>query len=320
MNPQFFTEYKETSEVRIASSYGKQHIALIYGGMSAERDVSKSSAKGIEKTLVEIGYQVTAIDMGADIAQVLAQIKPDVVFNALHGTYGEDGCLPGLLNIMRIPYTHSGVLSSALAFDKVKSKEMFFANHIQQAKSLLVSSSMGYRDDPLPRPYVIKPMNQGSSVGVELVFDEDEFKFADYKFPYGDVLIEEYIRGREMQVAVLNGEALGALEIQLINKRFYDYEAKYTEGYTRHLMPAPIASTAYENLLALAEKAYKVLDCNGMARVEFIYQEEKNEFFILEVNTHPGFTPLSLCPEIANAVGITFPQLLEEMLASAKCE
>ena len=320
MNPQFFTEYKATSEVHIASSHGKQHIALIYGGMSAEREVSKSSAKGIEKTLVEMGYQVTAIDMGADIAQVLAQIKPDVVFNALHGTYGEDGCLPGLLNIMRIPYTHSGVLSSALAFDKVKSKEMFFANHLQQAKSVFVSSSMGYREDPLPRPYVIKPVNQGSSVGVELVFAEDDFQFADYKFPYGDVLIEAYIQGREMQVAVLNGEALGALEIQLINKRFYDYEAKYTEGYTRHLMPAPIESAAYETLLGLAEKAYKVLGCNGMARVEFIYQEAKNEFFILEVNTHPGFTPLSICPEIANAVGITFPQLLEEMLASAQCE
>lgn len=320
MNPQFFTEYKAASEIHVASSQGKKHIALIYGGMSAEREVSKSSAKGIEKTLVELGYQVTAIDMGADIAQVLAQVRPDLVFNALHGTYGEDGCLPGLLNIMRIPYTHSGVLSSALAFDKVKSKEMFFANHILQAKSVLVSSSMGYREDPLPRPYVIKPVNQGSSVGVELVFAEDNFDFVNYTFPYGDVLVEEYIQGREMQVAVLNGEALGALEIELINKRFYDYEAKYTEGYTRHLMPAPIPSTAYETLLSLAEKAYRVLGCNGMARVEFIYQEAKNEFYILEVNTHPGFTPLSICPEIANAVGIPFAQLLEEMMASAKFE
>lgn len=320
MNPQFFTEFKYISEVHVASSKGIKHIALVYGGMSAEREVSKSSAKGIEKVLVDNGYQVTSIDMGADIAQVLGKIKPDLVFNALHGTYGEDGCLPGLLNIMRIPYTHSGVLSSALAFDKVKSKEMFFANHILQAKSVLVSSAMGYREDPLPRPYVIKPLNQGSSVGVELVFAEDDFHFINYKFPYGDVLVEEYINGREMQVAVLNGEALGALEIELINKRFYDYEAKYTEGFTRHLMPAPISKEAYATLLDLAEKAYKILGCNGIARVEFIYQEAKNEFYILELNTHPGFTPLSICPEIANAVNIPFPQLLEEMIASAKFE
>lgn len=320
MTPNYFTEYKTVSDIHIASAQGIKHIALVYGGMSAEREVSKSSAKGIEQALVDMGYQVTAIDMGADIAQVLSEMKPDLVFNALHGTYGEDGCLPGLLNIMRIPYTHSGVLASALAFDKVKSKELFFANQLVQAKSVMVSPSMEYLTEPMPRPYVIKPVNQGSSVGVELVFEGDDFQFSEYQFPYGDVLVEEYIQGREMQVAVLNGEALGALEIQLINKRFYDYEAKYTEGYTRHLMPAPIPSVAYEKLLGLAEKAYKILGCNGMARVEFIYQEAKNEFYILEVNTHPGFTPLSICPEIANAVGISFHQLLEEMMASAKYE
>lgn len=320
MTPNYFTEYKVFSDIHISSTQGKKHIALIYGGMSAEREVSKSSAKGIEQALVEMGYRVTAIDMGADIAQVLSEIKPDLVFNALHGTYGEDGCLPGLLNIMRIPYTHSGVMASALAFDKVKSKELFYANHFVQAKSILVSPSMEHLNEPMPRPYVIKPVNQGSSVGVELVFEGDNFHFSDYQFPYGDVIVEEYIQGREMQVAVLNGEALGALEIQLINKRFYDYEAKYTEGFTRHLMPAPISSAAYETLLSLAEKAYKILGCNGMARVEFIYQEAKNEFYILELNTHPGFTPLSICPEIANAVGISFQQLLEEMIASAKYE
>lgn len=320
MNPHFFTEYKTCSDIYIASTQGKKHIALIYGGMSAEREVSKSSGQGIEKALVEMGYQVTSIDMGADIAEVLSKIKPDLVFNALHGTYGEDGCLPGLLNMMRIPYTHSGVLASALAFDKIKSKELFLAHQFTQAKSICVTADMGYQDDPMPRPYVIKPINQGSSVGVELIFEYDDFRFSEYSFEYGDILVEEYILGREMQVAVLNGKALGALEIQLINKRFYDYEAKYTEGFTRHLMPAPISEAAYSNLLALAEKAYEVLGCNGMARVEFIYQEGKNQFYILELNTHPGFTPLSICPEIANAVGISFHQLVKEIIASAKYE
>lgn len=320
MHALFFTQFKSQSKIHLASSSGKKHVALIYGGMSAEREISQSSAQGIEKTLVHMGYQVSSIDMGADIAKVLQDIKPDVVFNALHGTYGEDGCLPGLLNIMRIPYTHSGVLSSALAFDKVKSKEIFFAHNIPQAHALCVASSMGYQDDPLPRPYVIKPMKQGSSVGVELVFEHDPFQFSDYTFPYGDVLIETYIHGREMQVAVLNGQALGALEIQLINKRFYDYEAKYTEGYTRHLMPAPLNENAYATLLSLAEKAYRVLGCNGIARAEFIYQEPSETFYILELNTHPGFTPLSICPEIANAVGIPFSTLLETMLESARFE
>lgn len=320
MNPHYFTEYKTCSDIHIASTQGKKHIALIYGGMSAEREVSKSSGQGIEKALVAMGYRVTSIDMGADIAEVLVKVQPDLVFNALHGTYGEDGCLPGLLNMLRIPYTHSGVLASALAFDKVKSKELFLAHEFTQAKSLLVTADMGYQEDPMPRPYVIKPINQGSSVGVELIFEGDDFSFSNYAFEYGDILVEEYIQGREMQVAVLNGEALGALEIQLINKRFYDYEAKYTEGFTRHLMPAPIPEAAYSTLLSLAEKAYRVLGCNGMARVEFIYQEAKNAFYILELNTHPGFTPLSICPEIANAVGISFHQLLEEMIATAKYE
>lgn len=320
MNPNYYTEYKTRSDVLIASSHGKKHIALIYGGMSAEREVSKSSGQGIEKALVEMGYRVTSIDMGADIAEVLTTIKPDLVFNALHGTYGEDGCLPGLLNMMRIPYTHSGVLASALAFDKVKSKEIFSAHQFSQAQSIRVSADMGYQEDPMPRPYVIKPINQGSSVGVELVFEGDAFQFSEYSFEYGDILVEEYIQGREMQVAVLNGEALGALEIQLINKRFYDYEAKYTEGFTKHLMPAPISESAYSCLMIEAEKAYRVLGCNGMARVEFIYQEDKNEFYILELNTHPGFTPLSICPEIANAVGISFHQLLEQMIVTAKYE
>lgn len=320
MDLDLHTTYRQFSSSHSPSTTGKKHVALIYAGMSSEREVSISSAQGIEKALVALGYQVTSIDMGANIAQVLTEIKPDVVFNALHGIYGEDGCLQGLLNILRIPYTHSGLLSSAIAFNKVKSKEFFDAHQMVQAKSVFINADEKIIKDPMPRPYVIKPMSQGSSVGVELVFESDDFDFSNYSFPYGDILVEQYIKGREMQVAVLNGEALGALEIQLINKRFYDYEAKYSEGFTKHLMPAPIPADDYNKLLKLAEKAYAIMGCNGIARVEFIYDEKNHEFYLLEINTHPGFTPLSICPEIAGYTGISFEQLVEELLRTARYE
>lgn len=316
------TCFIEKSIVKQLSNSGKKHVAIVAGGMSAEREVSLVSSEGIIKALVELGYQVTFIDMGIDIASKLAEIKPEVVYNCLHGTYGEDGCLPGLLNIMRIPYTHSGLLASALAFSKQKSKELFIANNIQTPKSIIVNKSDNLSQDPLPRPYVIKPLTQGSSIGVIPVFSEDDFNFADYDFPYGDqVMIEQYIMGREMQVAVLNGKALGALEIKLLNdKRFYDYETKYTDGFAQHLLPAPLPPAIYSKLLTAAEKAYHIIGCSGMVRAEFIYDDKTNEFFILEVNTHSGMTPLSLCPEIAAFAGISFPELIEEILKTAKFE
>lgn len=320
MSSHLQTIFKDYSSIHIASSKGQKHVALISGGMSAEREVSKSSAGGIEKALVNLGYQVTHIDMGANIAEVLAEIKPDVVFNALHGTYGEDGALQGLLNILRIPYTHSGLLASAIAFNKSTAKDFFASKGILQAQSILVKKTDDYKTDPMPRPYVIKPLTQGSSVGIELVFEEDHFSFANYEFSYGDVIIEEYIKGREMQVAILNGEALGALEIQLINKRFYDFEAKYTEGFTRHLLPAPIAENDYQKLLKQSEEIYKSLGCKGLARVEFIYDELAHDFYLLEINTHPGFTPLSICPEIAAYKGMDFEHLVEEVLKTADFE
>ncbi len=315
------TKFIPHSSITAHNSEGKKHIALIAGGMSAEREVSIISSEGTLKTLLDLGYRVTSIDMGADIASVLADIKPDIVFNCLHGTYGEDGCLPGLLNIMRIPYTHSGVLSSALAFNKIKSKQFFVANDITTARSVIVSKKDGLKTDPMPRPYVIKPVTQGSSIGIEVIFTEDNFDFANYSFPYGEqIIVEEYIRGREMQVAVLNGKALGILEIELLKNRFYDYETKYTEGFANHILPAKLPEQIYQDILLQAEKAYKLMDCNGMVRVEFIYNEELNKNYILELNTHPGMTPLSICPEIAAFVGINFPAFIEELLNSARFE
>jgi D-alanine-D-alanine ligase len=318
----FRTSFIEKSAITYPAASGKKHVAIIMGGMSAEREVSIMSSKGVTDSFVRQGYRVTIIDMGADIADALMRVKPDVVFNCLHGTYGEDGCLPGLLNILRIPYTHSGVLASALAFNKIKSKDAFVASGILTAGHVLVSKSDNIKTDPMPRPYVIKPLSQGSSIGIELVFPEDDFDFGDYAFPYGEtVIIEEYVKGREMQVAVLNGKAIGILEIKLLkNKRFYDYETKYTEGFAEHLLPAPVPKEIYQLLLDAAEKANEAVGATGLCRVEFIYEESSGKVYILEVNTHPGMTPLSICPEIVGHKGISFDNLMEEILSSARFE
>lgn len=315
------TSFFEKSTVTKLSNSGKKHVAVVGGGMSAEREVSLVSSAGVNKALVDAGYKVTFIDMGADIASVLSAIKPDVVYNCLHGTYGEDGCFPGLLNILKIPYTHSGVLASALAFSKIHSKAWFIANDIKIANSIIIDKSDNIRKDPMPRPYVIKPLTQGSSIGVEVIFQQDDFDFASYDFPYGDqVMVEEYIKGREMQVAVLNGQALGVLEIELLKRRFYDYDTKYTDGFARHLCPAPLPKHLYDKLLIKSEKIYKTMNCRGVARAEFIFDEIQEEFITLEINTHPGMTPLSIVPEIAALQGINFTALVEKILMTASCD
>lgn len=319
---EYHTTFRAKSVVSCPSTSGKKHIAIVAGGMSAEREVSLISSKGVIESFLRQGYRVTVIDMGVDIASVLLEVKPDVVFNCLHGTYGEDGCLPGLLNILRIPYTHSGVLASAIAFNKIKSKELFHANGILTPLHILVSKSQNIKADPMPRPYVIKPLNQGSSIGVELVFPGDNFNFADYDFPYGDtVIIEEYIKGRELQVAILGGRALGVLEIKLLQgKRFYDYETKYTKGFAEHLLPAPLPEPIYQTILEEAEAASSIMGCRGLCRGEFIYDQQATKIYLLEINTHPGMTPLSICPEIAAYKGINFDRLMEIILEDARFE
>lgn len=312
----------QLSKFQLKPIQGKKHVAVIGAGMSAEREVSMMSSNGIVDSLLQLGHQVTFIDMGGDIAHVLDALKPDVVYNALHGTYGEDGRLPGLLDIMHIPYTGPGVRSSSIAFNKKKSQEIFRANNIKVANYVAVKASDNLKTDPIKKPYVIKPIEQGSSVGVEVIFEEDEFSFADYKFPYGEVMVEQYIKGRELQVAVLNGKAVGVLEIKLLkNKRFYDYEVKYTEGFAEHLCPAPVPEDIYKKALEVSEKACRALECTeGIIRVEFIYSEKEQELYILEANTHPGMTPLSICPEIVAIDGIGYTDLVKRVLESAKFE
>lgn len=298
-----------------------QHIAVLMGGWSAEREVSLSSGRAVAGTLVALGYKVTPVDVQPNLAEQLAQIKPDLAFNALHGRYGEDGCVQGVLEFLKIPYTHSGVLASAVAMDKPMAKRVFTSAGLRVAEGKVVHKDDVLAGDVLPRPYVVKPINEGSSVGVKIILENENFFFDKASWPYGDeVLVESFIPGREVQVAVLDGKALGAIEIRP-RGRFYDYEAKYTDGKAEHLMPAPIDAKAYSEVMTMAETAHNVLGCRGLTRSDFRYDDTKGEpgtFYILELNSQPGMTPLSLSPEIAAHAGIDFAGLIERLVKGAK--
>jgi D-alanine-D-alanine ligase len=298
-----------------------QHIAVLMGGWSAEREVSLASGKAVAGALTILGYKVTAIDVQPDIAAQLAALKPDIVFNALHGRWGEDGCIQGILEILKIPYTHSGLLASALAMDKPMAKKVFNAVGLRVADGKVVHKSEVFGKNVLPRPYVVKPINEGSSVGVKIIMENENFFFDEASWPYGDeVLVEQFIPGREVQVAVLDGKALGAIEIRP-RGRFYDYEAKYTDGKAEHFMPAPISENAYKEVCLLAEQAHTALGCRGLTRSDFRYDDTKGEpgtFYLLELNSQPGMTPLSLSPEIANYAGIEFNILVDILVKGAR--
>ena len=298
-----------------------KHIAVLLGGWSAEREVSLSSGKAVVKACEELGYKVTPVDVSHDIAAQLARIKPDVAFNALHGRFGEDGCVQGVLEILEIPYTHSGLLASALAMDKPMAKKVFSYAGIPIASGRVAKKEEVMKGDVMPRPYVVKPINEGSSVGVKIVHEGDNYFFDSSNWHFGEeVLVEKYIPGREIQVAVLDNQALGAIEIRT-NGGFYDYEAKYTDGKAEHLMPAPISKTAYARVCSLAEIAHIALGCRGLTRSDFRYNDTEGAdgaFYILEVNTQPGMTPLSLSPEIANHAGIPFDELVDRLIKGAR--
>jgi D-alanine-D-alanine ligase len=302
-----------------------KHVAVIMGGWSAERDVSLTSGKAITSALLQSGYEVTSIDMAPEmpvpeLIDQLIRAKPDVVFNALHGRFGEDGCLQGLLELMKIPYTHSGVLASSIAMDKPMAKRIFEAAGLRCPKGKLVTRAELLQGDPLPRPYVIKPFNEGSSVGVKLAFENENFMVTDEQWAYGEtVLVEEYIPGRELTVAVLDDKPLGVTELR-ISTGFYDYEHKYTDGKTEHLCPAPLPKDKYEEAMALGLAAHRALGCRGLSRADFRYDDTngKSDFYLLEVNTQPGMTPLSLSPELAAYAGISFNQLVQILVEGAQ--
>ncbi|MBX6426531.1 MAG: D-alanine--D-alanine ligase [Variibacter sp.] len=300
-----------------------KHVAVLMGGWSAERAVSLSSGRACADAIEARGYRVSRIDVGRDIASVLSALRPDVALNVLHGRPGEDGTLQGILEVLAIPYTHSGVLASALAMQKDVAKVLLRAAGVPVPEGIVVSRFEAARAHVLPRPYVIKPIAEGSSVGVFIVTEEQEHPpqelFRD-DWKYGEkVLCERFIPGKELTCAVMGDRALGVIEI-VPATRFYDYEAKYALGGSRHILPAPIPPDVYAEVQRLTLAAHRALGCRGVSRADFRYDDRANGpegLFCLEVNTQPGMTETSLVPELAAHAGISFGELVEWMVEDA---
>jgi D-alanine-D-alanine ligase len=300
-----------------------KHVAVLMGGWSAEREVSLRSGKACADALVRQNYRVTRIDVGRDIAAVLTTVKPDVALNVLHGRPGEDGTLQGLLEILAVPYSHSGVLASALAMQKDVAKDLFRAADVAVPEGIVASRFDAAKRHMLPPPYVIKPIAEGSSVGVFLVTEQhahppQELNREDWA--YGDrVIVEKYIAGKELTCAVMGDQAFGVIEI-VPTVRFYDYEAKYAPGGSKHLLPAPVSPLVYEEVRKLSLQAHRALGCRGVSRSDFRYDnriEGTGGLVCLEVNTQPGMTETSLVPELAAHAGISFDELVRWMVEDA---
>jgi D-alanine-D-alanine ligase len=300
-----------------------KHVAVLMGGWSAEREVSLRSGKACADALARQDYRVTRIDVGRDIAAVLTTVKPDVALNVLHGRPGEDGTLQGLLEILAIPYSHSGVLASALAMQKDVAKELFRAAGVAVPEGIVASRFDVARQHMLPPPYVIKPIAEGSSVGVFLVTEQhahppQELHREDWA--YGErVIVEKYIAGKELTCAVMGEQVFGVIEI-VPTVRFYDYEAKYAPGGSKHVLPAPVSPVVYEAVQKLSLQAHRALGCRGVSRSDFRYDdriEGAAGLVCLEVNTQPGMTETSLVPELAAHAGVSFDQLVRWMVEDA---
>lgn len=300
------------------------HVAVLMGGWSSEREVSLVSGAAVTKALMEHGWRVTAIDVQRDMGALMTRLypRPDAVFNALHGRYGEDGCVQGLLNILDIPYTHSGLLASALAMDKPMAKAIFAANNIPVAEHIIASREAVTGGELMARPYVIKPLNEGSSVGVRIVREGDRAPGPGEGWLFGaQVMVERYIPGRELTVAVMGERALTVTEI-VTDLDFYDYQAKYADGGSRHILPAPIPEAVARRAMEISLRAHHVLGCRGVSRTDLRWDERQGEagLIVLEVNTQPGMTPTSLVPEQAAHLGIPFAELCAWMVENARCD
>lgn len=301
------------------------HVVVLMGGWSNEREVSLTSGQGVAAALRERGWtNVTTLDMGRDVAQRLADLKPDVVFNALHGTPGEDGTVQGMMDLMGLAYTHSNCATSAVAIDKELTKAVLVPHGIRMPKGKIVESESLHREDPMPRPYVVKPVNEGSSVGVAIVTEDGNYGNPigkDVPGPWNEfdkLLAEPFIKGRELTVAVLCDEPLAVTELK-IDSGFYDYEHKYTDGRTVHVCPADVPEPIAKAMMDMALNAHRLLGCKGASRSDFRWDEEQGEagLYLLEVNTQPGMTPLSLVPEQGRHRGIEYGELVERIIADA---
>ena len=295
------------------------HVAVVKGGRSAERQVSLVSGRECAAALRRVGYKVSEVDAGSDLPKELVQVSPDIIFNALHGRYGEDGCVQGLFEWLEIPYTHSGVQASALAMDKNAAKKIFRTENLPIAESICTSSDIAFSAHLMEPPYVIKPVNEGSSVGVHLVMrNDDNFSLLEKKFP-DQVLVEKFIPGRELTTTIMDEKSLGVTDI--ITDDWYDYEAKYNLGASKHIVPAVIPKEIYDACEDFALRAHLALGCKGISRADFRWDKSLgiDGLFLLEINTQPGMTPTSLSPEQAKVKGISFDSLCNWIVEDASC-
>src|SRR5881628_1610950 len=301
------------------------HVVVLMGGWSSEREVSLTSGKGVAAALRERGWSnVTELDMGRDVAARLAELKPDIVFNALHGTPGEDGTVQGMMDLMGLTYTHSGLATSVIAIDKELTKMVLVPHGIRMPEGRVISSESLHQEDPIARPYVLKPVNEGSSVGVAIVTDDGNTGNPigrDVQGPwkhFDELLAEPFIKGRELTVAVMGGDPLAVTELKP-KAGFYDYAAKYTDGLTQHVCPAGIPYDITTAMMDMAARAHTLLGCKGASRSDFRWDDEQGEtrIYLLEVNTQPGMTPLSLVPEQAKLQGISYGELVERLIQEA---
>ena len=305
-----------------------QRVAVLMGGWSAEREVSLVSGRECANALEHLGYQVARIDVTRDLTELVTALtpKPDIIFNALHGRGGEDGTIQGVLETLGVPYTHSGVVASSIAMHKPLAKSIFAAAGLPLAESKVVSYAALTQGDVMQRPFVVKPINEGSSVGVRVVRDGDNDwtdTFAGWNDEGDALMVESYVPGREITVAVMGDRALGALEIRPTSAAMYDYDAKYAPGGSDHLMPAPIHPDAYAAALDIGLKAHRALGCRGVSRSDLRYDDtagEPGRLVLLEINTQPGMTPTSLVPDIAKYNGISFAELVRWMVENAACD
>ncbi len=301
------------------SSRANPKVVVLMGGPSAEREVSLSSGAECAMALREAECEVIEVDAGPDLAARLTEISPDVVFNALHGRWGEDGCVQGMLEWMKIPYTHSGVMASSVTMDKQRTKEIYAAHNLPFMRSVIARATDVQAGHVMPPPYVVKPYNEGSSVGIYIIAEGDAPPVLADDMP-DQVMVETYAPGRELTTAVMGDRALTVTDI--IVDGWYDYEAKYADGGSRHVIPADIPTEIFDACMEMALRAHKVLGCRGMSRTDFRWDEARgvDGLILLETNTQPGMTPTSLAPEQAEKMGISFPQLCRWLVEDASCD
>jgi D-alanine-D-alanine ligase len=304
----------------------KRHVAVLMGGLSAEREISLRSGEACAAALEEKGYLVSRVDVGPDIASCLAELKPDVAFNALHGKYGEDGCVQGLLELLHIPYTHSGVLASSVAMNKEVAKTLMAAAGVPTPQGRVVHRLEAAKGHVLPPPYVLKPVSEGSSFGVFIVEEHAQrppLALSASDWSHGDfMLAERFIPGRELTCAVMGDRPLDVIEILAADGGWYDYHAKYAKGGSKHVLPAVLKPNIYQQVQQLALEAHRALGCRGVSRADFRYDDRPNgtgDLLVLEVNTQPGMTETSLVPEMAAYAGFSFGELVQWMVEDASC-